>query len=224
MNMKFKFIKMISMLSLCAIALGCSQKDYTHKKELKLLVVGDSLSAAYDINPAKSWTEIIQKKFDEDSLNIALINMSTSGDTTQNALDKNDEHLSVHPDIVLMNIGANDALKNVNPDLTKNNLSEMITSFKNSDNKPDIIMVNIKPPYAISFMMPNVKKYTTIVPEISDIYKLEYIPDLFNNLDTSINNSKHFLADKVHPNENAQPIIADTIYKKLLPIIKNRHE
>ena len=216
-------LKILTLITISMMVLGCSQKDYTDRKELKILVVGDSLSDSYQINPDKSWTKLIQDKFDENSLNVSLVNISQSGDRTADALKKHQEHLEVKADIVIMNIGANDALKRVNVEETIDNYTEMVESFKSTQQKPEILLVNIKPPSAVNVVAPFVSNYTKVVPTIADKYRLSYVKDFFDGLDSGLANNKHFLADKVHPSELAQPILAENIYKAVLPLIEKKH-
>ncbi len=221
--MKIIKLKSLTLITISMMVMGCSQKDYTDRKELKLLVVGDSLSDAYQINPNKSWTKLVQDKFDENSLNVSLINISQSGDRTSDALDKHHEHLAVEPDIVIMNIGSNDALKRVNIGKTIDNYKEMVESFKSTKQKPEILLVNIKPPAAVNLVAPFVSNYLTVVPTIAEKYNLPYMKDFFDGLDSGLANNKHFLADRVHPSELAQPILAENVYKAVLPLIDKKH-
>lgn len=215
---------LITTIIVSSILSGCSKKEnYTDKKELKMLIIGDSLSDAYEISSSKSWTNILQKKFDENSLNVSIVNSSKSGDKTIDAVNKNEKNLSERADIVIMNIGANDALKKIPINKTIENYQEIVESLSDSPQKPEIILVNIKPPTAISFLAPHSKEYTKIVPEIASKYNLSYVPDFFNNLDTGITNNKHFLTDRLHPSESAQPILANTIYEAVLPAIRKKH-
>lgn len=202
---------------------ACSNQNFTDKPELTMLIVGDSLSASYQINPKTSWTHLLQDKFDENLMNVKIINISKSGDTTGDALNKSEEHLAANADIVLLNIGANDALKKIPINKTKDNLVEMIEYFNHSPKKPKIMLVNIKPPAMISLAAPHIKAYTEIIPEFSNTYKVPYIEDFFAGLNTSFTSNKHFLGDKIHPNETAQPIIVDTVYKAVKPLIIQRH-
>lgn len=218
-----KKLQITAVVLLAVLSFGCSKKDYSDKPELKLLIVGDSLSAAYQINPNDSWTKLLQDKFDENAYNVKIKNISESGDRTSDAFDNHDDHLASKPDIVIMNIGANDALKRVPVNETKQNYTHMVESFIGSETKPDMLLVNIKPPEAVIKAAPFVKSYLTIVPEIASSHNVAYMEDFFDELDTGLINNKHFLPDRVHPNEKAQPILAENIYEAIVPLIEKRY-
>lgn len=204
---------------------GCSKnEDFSNQKELKLLIIGDSLSSAYEIPKDKSWPELIQKKFDENYINVKVVNHSKSGDRTVEALKNQNKHIAENPDIVVINIGANDALKKTPVAQTIENYEELLDGLKNSTNKPEFLLVNIRPPKAISFIAPHSKEYLEIIPDIARTNNLTYVPDFFNGLDNSMINNKHFLSDKLHPNDKAQPILMNTIYDAVLPLIKKKYQ
>ncbi|MBR9876653.1 MAG: arylesterase [Vibrionaceae bacterium] len=176
----------------------------------KLLVLGDSLSAGYNMPIEKSWPSLLPDVLFEHGQNVTVINGSISGDTTGNGLARLPQLLEQHsPSIVLIELGANDGLRGFPPNLITSNLSKMITMIK--DFGAEVIMMQIRVP-------PNYgKRYSDmfydIYPKLAEHQQVKLMPFFLEQLVTK---PDWIMDDGLHPKPEAQPWIADFVAQELI--------
>ena len=174
----------------------------------KILVWGDSLSASYRIPIEKGWVNLLQQKLGD---KFEIINGSISGETTQGGLTRLSSALETHaPDLIVLELGANDGLRGISPQVTKNNLEQMILQSKQA--KADVMLLGMKipPNYGPAYS----EKFEAQFAQLANDYKLPFIPFFLEKI---IRDAKLFQADRLHPNAEAQPIILESI----LPTLKD---
>ena len=177
--------------------------------EKNLLIVGDSISAAYGISPEKGWVSLLSNKITQSKKPYQVINASISGDTTANGLNRFKPLLEKYkPAVVIIELGGNDGLRGLSIKQMKNNLKKMIELSQK--NKARIILAGMKIP-------PNYgKRYTEafyqVYQDLSKIYNLELIPFLLDGIG---NKPELMQADGIHPTDEAQPYIMKQIWEKL---------
>ena len=101
----------------------------------KIMAFGDSLTAGYNLDQGDGFAEQLQIKFNEKENNIKIINAGVSGDTTSGGLARLNWALADQPDLVILELGANDALRGIDPKITYDNLAKMIEILKNKQIK-----------------------------------------------------------------------------------------
>jgi len=178
-----------------------------------ILVVGDSLSAAYGINIEKGWVALLEKRLQQENLPYHVINISTSGDTTRNGLAKLPPALKQYkPTIVLIGLGSNDGLRGLSPDVMQVNLIKMVELSQKENARVlllgSLIPMNYGPEYR--------KKFEQAFDNTAKQYKLPKVPFL---LDGVWDSPELIQDDNLHPNEAAQPIILENVWpylKKML--------
>ncbi|WP_372379168.1 arylesterase [Vibrio natriegens] len=176
----------------------------------KLLVLGDSLSAGYNMPIEKSWPSLLPDVLLEHGQTVTVINGSISGDTTGNGLARLPQLLEQHsPSIVLIELGANDGLRGFPPKLITSNLSQMITMIK--DFGAEVIMMQIRVP-------PNYgKRYSDmfydIYPKLAEHQQVQLMPFFLEYLVTK---PDWMMNDGLHPKPEAQPWIADFVAQELI--------
>lgn len=180
----------------------------------RILVVGDSLSAEYGLKRGSGWVELLKKSLSNTHPNIEIINASISGDTTSGGRTRLKTLLErTTPNIVLIELGANDALRGLPLDMTRNNLLAMVRMVKTMGAKPIIAGMQIPPNYG--------REYTTAFKKLFEELALSeetaLIPFFLEGI---AENSAMFQADTIHPNEDAQPFILGNVQKTLLPMLK----
>jgi len=177
--------------------------------EKNLLIVGDSISAAYGISPEKGWVSLLSNKITQSKKPYQVINASISGDTTANGLNRFKPLLKKYkPAVVIIELGGNDGLRGLSIKQMKNNLKKMIELSQK--NKARIILAGMKIP-------PNYgKRYTEafyqVYQDLSKTYNLELIPFLLDGIG---NKPELMQADGIHPTGEAQPFIMKLIWEKL---------
>jgi acyl-CoA thioesterase-1 len=198
---RFLFAVIVSLMSMTATAKS-------------IVVLGDSISAGYGIEVSQGWVALLQKKLDEKGGGYIVHNESISGDTTAGGLARIDRALSLHkPDIVIIELGANDGLRGLPPKLIKSNLAEIAQRAQKAGAKVLLLAMKIPPSYG--------KRYTdlfdNIYPQLAKELKIPYVPFIMEDVALE---KDMMQADRVHPNHKGQPFIADKVWPQLLPLLK----
>ena len=178
----------------------------------KLLVLGDSLSAAYGMEMTKGWVSLLQNKLDQSSKKITVINASISGETTSGGKSRLATLLKQHqPQWVIVELGANDALRGQNLKTTRANLNQIIEISKQFNAEVLLLGIRLPTNYGPAYDLALQKMYQQLADEhqlLFDPFFLEEValnPDLMQD-------------DGLHPNAKAQPVILD----RLWPLIKKQ--
>ncbi|MFZ2311096.1 MAG: arylesterase [Methylobacter sp.] len=196
---------------LCAVIVSLMSMTATAKS---IVVLGDSISASYGIEVTEGWVALLQKKLNEKHSDCIISNESISGDTTAGGLARIDNVLKLHkPNIVIIELGANDGLRGLSPALIKSNLAEMIRRAQKADAKVLLLSMKIPPNYG--------KRYTdmfySVYSQLSKELGVPYVPFILEDVALV----KELMQQKgLHPNADAQPIIADKIWPHLLQLLK----
>lgn len=184
----------------------------------RILVWGDSLSAAYGIPVEKGWVNLLQNKLNEqndqaESAAIEVINGSISGETTAGGLSRLADALELHqPDIVILELGANDGLRGISLKTMRDNLQAMITLAKDNDAQVLLTGIILPPNFGPAFMEQFTKAYKTL----ADDNDLPFLPFLLEGVALDFDLMQ---ADGLHPNVKAQPKILDNVWDVLEPIL-----
>ena len=199
----------IIILSLISIlSISCSEKKSQIKIE-KVLLFGDSLMSGYGLPEEDHLSVVLEKSLKSDGYEIQIFNGSISGDTSLDGLDRIEDELSdVSYDLIIIGLGANDMLRRINPDQTKQNLEDIINIIVNNDIKIILAGMVASPTNGLSYK----KKFDKIYPDLSKKFELELIPFLLKGvaLNPSLNQ-----ADGIHPNEKGVLIISETLKKSI---------
>ena len=178
-----------------------------------IVVLGDSLSAAHGINPKDGWVTLMQQRLKKEGLPHKVINESISGDTTDNGLYRLPEIIKREKIAYLvLALGANDGLRGMPFPQMKSNLKQ-IMDMANSQ-KAKIVLVGITLPtnYGSFYKMQFEQVYNDLAKE----YDVPLLPNLLESVPTE---EEYFQADRLHPNEAAQPIIMENVWGKLRKIL-----
>jgi len=179
-----------------------------------ILIVGDSLSAAYGIPVEKGWVSLLQERLDTRGYPYQIINASISGDTTANARARLPQALASHaPAVVLLELGGNDGLRGLSLTAMKSNLVAMISSLQEAGTQVLLIGVQLPPNYGPRYT----ERFQAIYYELAEEHDLSLLPSLVDGIGTEENLMQ---PDGIHPNATAQPLIRDRVWEELLPLLK----
>jgi acyl-CoA thioesterase-1 len=182
----------------------------TAESALRLLVLGDSLSAGYGLKPEDSFPSRLEEALDVAGYRVHVINAGVSGDTTAGGLSRLEWALADKPHIVLVELGANDALRGLPPAETYANLESIIVKLKN--NGVRVVLAGMQAPRNLG------KDYTlefdAIYPRLAEQYDISLYPFFLDGvaLDPALNQP-----DGIHPN----PAGVKVIVKKILPLLES---
>ena len=176
----------------------------------KILVWGDSLSAAYGIPVDKGWVNLLQQKLQN---NAVINNGSISGETTAGGLTRLPAALqNYQPDYVLLELGANDGLRGIKTDTMQANLEQMIQLAQQAKAKVVLLGIKLPPNYGSAYT----QKFEAVYTNLAKQYNLPLVPFL---LDGIAQNWDLVQADGVHPTAAAQPMVLDNVWKVLQSVL-----
>jgi len=179
-----------------------------------IVVLGDSISAGYGMDASQGWVNLLQQKFNQQQKAHVISNESISGDTTAGGLARIDQALARHkPDILLLELGANDGLRGLSPVEMKNNLIEMVRRAEKVGAKVMLLGMKIPPNYGKRY----IDMFYNIYPQLSTELKLPLVPFILEDVALK---PELMQADGLHPNALAQPMIAEKIATFLEPLLK----
>ena len=180
-----------------------------------LLILGDSISAGYGIKEADNWVTLLQKNYAAREIDIKIVNSSVSGDTTIGGLGRIKRDLSLFdPSHILIELGGNDALRGYPIDSIKKNLSTTIELIKKNGSLPILMQIRIPPNYGKRY----VEAFEKIYQELSFEQDIPLVEFMLQNIAL---NKNLMQLDGIHPNQNAQSLIASEVQKSLAKIIEN---
>ena len=181
-----------------------------------ILVVGDSLSAAYGIPVEQGWVALLQERIDAEGYPCRIVNASISGDTTANARARLLQALDNHePAVVLLELGGNDGLRGLSLAEMKNNLAAMISSVRETGARLLLIGVQLPPNYGPVYT----QRFQAVYRELASEQIVTLLPSLVDGIGTEQNLMQR---DGIHPNAIAQPLIRDRVWKELLPLLEKK--
>ncbi len=171
-----------------------------------ILVVGDSLSAAYNMPLDAGWVKLLQQRIEPAH---RVVNASISGDTSAGGLSRLPIALNQHsPDIVIVELGANDGLRGLSLKQMKANLEQMVRLSRQSGAEVIIAGMELPPNYGPAFN----QKFRQIYTELASEQSISLIPFLLDD----VAGKDHLIQpDGLHPNEHAQPLILDNVWPYL---------
>lgn len=181
----------------------------------RILVVGDSISAAYGIESDAAWARLLQKRLQEQGLTSwQVINASISGETTDGGLRRLPKLLEQHsPQVVVIELGGNDGLRGFPPNVIESNLETMITLAREADARVLLVGMQIPPNYG--------ERYTTmfanIFPKLSDRYNTALVPFFLQGI---YDQDELMQDDGIHPTAPAQPRLLDNLWPELEPLLR----
>jgi len=184
----------------------------------KILVFGDSLSAAYNIPTEKGWVTLLQNKLVEQKFTTSITNASISGETSSGGLVRFQSQLDkTMPDIVILELGANDGLRGYDLSTTHQNLLKMVNMSHQKGAKVLLAGVHMPPNYGRTYT----QKFDRIFTELAKMEKVKLIPFILEGVAT---NQDLMLRDGLHPNEKGQQVIVETVSDYLMPMLQPLHQ
>ena len=176
-----------------------------------ILVLGDSLSAEYGLSRGTGWVKLLENQLQKDSSPWIVFNASISGETSSGGLNRTQKLLDEkRPRIVLLELGANDALRGLTIEQTQNNLKKIIELSKQSGSKVLLFGMQIPPNYGREYA----QQFKELYGLLAKKEQIQLLPFFFSGLAT---NKELFQADNIHPNEKAQTILFKNVWGAMAP-------
>lgn len=176
-------------------------------------MIGDSLSAEYGLRRGSGWVNLLSDRLAQEKFNFRVNNASISGDTTSGGKSRLPAALEQHqPGIVIIELGSNDALRGLSLDMTRDNLTDMIAMAQNAGSKVVLVGMQIPPNYGRQYT----EAFKNLFTELAEAHDTALVPFL---LDGIAADRQMFQPDGIHPNEDAQPVLAENVWGALKPLL-----
>ncbi len=180
-----------------------------------VVLLGDSLAAAYGLDPSQGFAALLQKRIDSLSLPFTLVNAGVSGDTTAGGLRRIDWLLKRPVDVLILELGGNDGLRGIPPASTRTNLQAIIQKTRARHPNAKIVLAGMQMP-------PNMgesfaREFREVFPEVAKSHKTALIPFLLENVGgiPELN-----LPDLIHPTAKGHQLVAENVWKTLEPVLR----
>jgi acyl-CoA thioesterase-1 len=200
-NRKFKK-RISSYLVLLAL---CLSPTWVFAKTV--MVLGDSISAGYGIEPQQAWVNLLQKRLNQQyPKQHKVVNASVSGETTSGALARLPKLLQTHkPNVVVIELGGNDGLRGQPPLMIQKNLAQLIQQSQKANATVVVLGMKMPPNYGTAYS----KAFESNYKMVSQQYKVKLLPFFLEGV---AGNKSLMQKDLVHPNGKAQPILLNLAY------------
>ncbi|MEO8401366.1 MAG: arylesterase [Gammaproteobacteria bacterium] len=181
--------------------------------ENTILIVGDSISAGYGINPADGWVSLLEQRLKKENYSYRVINASISGDTLSNGLERIPAALQkYHPQITIIELGGNDGLRGLQLVAIKNNLEQIINRVKAANSKVLVLGMRLPPNYGAAYT----QQFMQIFSALSERKDISVVPLFLTGVDDQ---SPLMQSDGIHPLAMAQPILLNNVWPMLRPLL-----
>ncbi len=208
------FIILAIFVSLAVFNTPISHAEDQPQDAIDVLVLGDSLSAAYNLEQDQGWVNLLQNMLHEKGVHINLINAAISGETTDGGVARLPRLLTQHmPDIVYIELGGNDGLQGHPIKKLRDNLSTLITTSLDYDAR--VILQSIQIPTNYGRRYNNM--FTESFAKVASKHNIALVP--FFLADIALQ-SELMMRDGIHPNAKGQQQIAEFMYQEFIPLIK----
>jgi acyl-CoA thioesterase-1 len=202
---KFPLLLLLVLTCVCQPLLA----NDTSESHLRLLVLGDSLAAGYGLAAEEAFPAQLEKALQQAGHDVKVINSGVSGDTTAGGLARLDWALADKPDLVLVELGGNDALRGLPPEETRANLDAILEHLGRAGAK--VLLAGMQAPRNLG------EQYTTafnrVYPQLAKQHRVAFYPFFLDGvaLDPSLNQ-----ADGIHPNVRGVAVIV----ARILPVVE----
>ncbi|WP_313704856.1 arylesterase [Massilia sp.] len=207
-------LAILKKLSVGALMLAASASAYSAPKTV--LVLGDSLSAEYGLARGAGWVALLERKLKAEKIDARIVNASISGETTSGGRARLPALLDQHkPQVVVIELGANDGLRGLPVAAAEANLRQMATMSQKQDAKVMLIGMRMPPNYGRAYTERFFSMYENLAKEV----KAPLVPFMLEGV---ADKPALFQADRLHPNAQAHPIILNNIWPTFKALIQSR--
>ncbi len=182
-----------------------------------VLVVGDSLSAEYGLKRGSGWVALLEHRLAQSKIAATVVNASISGDTTSGGRSRLPALLRQHrPTHLILELGANDALRGLPLEQTRSNLAQMVRESKAAGAAVLITGMQIPPNYGRKYG----ESFASLFASVASAEAVALVPFLLKGVADVPNAEALFQRDRIHPVEAAQPLMLDNVWPVLQPLLR----
>ena len=182
-----------------------------------VLVVGDSLSAEYGLRRGTGWVALLEKRLAKEFADTRVVNASISGDTTSGGRSRLGALLAQHkPSQVVIELGGNDALRGLPLAMTRDNLGAMVQAAQRAGARVLVVGMQMPPNYGAAYGAEFAELFASVARE----NKAALVPFLLKGVADDPDPTRLFQADRIHPREEAHPVILDNVWPQLRHVLQ----
>ena len=182
----------------------------------KILVLGDSLSAEYGLPRGTGWVALLQQKLAQSHPGATVVNASISGETTSGGRSRLPALLRQHqPTLVLIELGGNDALRGLSLGMTRENLQFMAQSSRQAGAQVLLLGMQMPPNYGSELT----RQFAALYPAVAKATGAALVPFFLKGVGDDADPMRWFQADRIHPNEAAQPRMLANVWPALQKLL-----
>ena len=181
-----------------------------------ILVLGDSLSAEYGLKRGEGWVPLLEKRLAQQKVDATVVNASISGDTSSGGRARFAALLAQHkPSHLVLELGANDALRGLPLTDTEANLLQITQSAQAAGAKVLIVGIQVPPNYGGDYT----RRFEAVFAKVAATTKSALVPFLLKGVADAPNAMSLFQADRIHPTAVAQPQLLDNVWPELRKLL-----
>jgi len=182
-----------------------------------VLIMGDSLSAEYGLKRGEGWVALLEERLAKEKIPARVVNASISGETTAGGRSRIDALLRQHqPDAVVIELGANDALRGLPVVQTQANLAAMVKAAQLIGAKVLVVGIQVPPNYGMAYL----NSFSKVFASVGTTSKVPVVPFMLKNVADAPDAAAMFQPDRIHPVAAAHPRILDNIWPELKKLLK----
>lgn len=179
-----------------------------------IVVLGDSISAEYGLPRDTGWVALMRQRLAEERIDYSVANASISGDTTSGGRARLPALMErLKPSIVIVELGANDALRGVPLSTTEDNLRTIIEQAQQGHAKVVLVGMYVPPNYGPDYT----QKFHGLYGQLSKEFHVPLVPFLLAGI---ADKPDMFQADQLHPTQQAQPLLLDNVWPAVKPLLR----
>ena len=181
-----------------------------------ILVVGDSLSAEYGLRRGTGWVPLLQRKLQDEKVDARVVNASISGDTTSGGRSRLPALLKQHqPTHVILELGANDALRGLPLAMTQDNLVQMTQAAQQAGARVLLLGIQMPPNYGAAYG----ERFSAMYEDVARRFKAAVVPFFLRGVADVPDAERLFQPDRIHPTEQAQPQLLANVWPELRKLL-----
>jgi acyl-CoA thioesterase-1 len=206
-------MRVVAFVLAVAISFGSTAADENPASMPAIVILGDSLSAAYGMQLHESWPSLLQSRLEEHGYAHRVFNSSITGDTTQGGRTRLPRLLDKHnPDVVVIELGGNDGLRGLPLEVTRDNLAWMVRAAQEQGARVVLAEMRIPPNYGAAYT----EQFTAAYGELASETGAVLLPFVLEEIALA---EGMMQADGIHPAAAAQPLIMEKFWGAILPLL-----
>jgi len=207
---------MLGLLLTTSAALLAEESPNANDTAKRIVILGDSITAGYGLDPAEAYPALLQGKITAAHLPFTVANAGVSGDTTAGGLRRIDWAMGKGADVLIIALGGNDGLRGISPEETKKNLLGIIEKARAKNPAIKILLAGMQMPDTMG--LDYTTRFKAVFPEAANESKSTLIPYLLEGIG---GNEKLNQPDGIHPTPQGQQKVAEIVWKILAPVIRS---